>query len=52
MTYTNEDCLRTNVVQSIFEDKNGFLWFGTWQGLCIFDGKDFVDARLKVAWTS
>ena len=50
--FTTEDGLTSNVVQSIFEDKKGQLWFGTWQGLCIFDGKQFVDAKRLEPWTN
>ncbi len=50
--FTTENGLTTNVVQSISEDHKGQLWFGTWQGLCIFDGKQFIDAKNKETWTN
>lgn len=50
--YSTKDGLTSNVVLSIFEDNKGQLWFGTWQGLCIFDGKKFVNARDKESWTN
>lgn len=34
--------LSNNVVKSIFQDKRGFMWFGSINGLNRFDGKDFV----------
>ncbi len=37
------DQLPSNSVQSIFQDKRGYLWLGTQDGLCRFDG-----VRLKV----
>lgn len=49
--FTITDGLTANLVLSIFEDNKGQLWFGTWQGLCIYDGKKFVNARDKEAWT-
>jgi ligand-binding sensor domain-containing protein len=50
--FTTENGLPSNVVQSIFEDNKGQLWFGTWQGICIFDGKKFVNANEKEPWTN
>ncbi|MBV3149260.1 hypothetical protein KSV28_20785, partial [Bacteroides thetaiotaomicron] len=29
------------IVQTIIQDKKGFLWFGTWNGLNKFDGYTF-----------
>jgi ligand-binding sensor domain-containing protein len=49
--FTKEDGLTTNVIQSIFEDAKGQMWFSSWQGLCIFDGVKFVDAKEKEPWT-
>ena len=50
--FTTEDGLTSNVTQSIFEDSNGQVWFGSWQGLCIFDGEKFVNAKDKEPWTN
>ena len=41
-TYTIEDGLPDNRVQSIVEDDEGNLWIGTYQGVCCFDGKRFT----------
>jgi ligand-binding sensor domain-containing protein len=49
--YTTENGLTSNVVLNIFEDKKGQLWFSTWQGMCIFDGERFVNAKDKEPWT-
>lgn len=35
---TSEDGLSTNYVQCILQDKKGFMWFGTQEGLCRYDG--------------
>lgn len=32
--------LSNSAVLSVFQDKNGFMWFGTYDGLNCFDGKD------------
>jgi ligand-binding sensor domain-containing protein len=49
--FTTENGLTTNVVQSIFSDNKGQLWCCTWQGICIYDGDSFVDAKDKEPWT-
>ena len=38
---TKEDGLSHNNVECILQDRNGFMWFGTRNGLCRFDGYDF-----------
>lgn len=40
--YTNDNGLPSNIVYDALEDKDGFLWFGTWHGLCSFDGTKFT----------
>ena len=39
--YSVDDGLPNNVVNCSLKDKDGFLWFGTWYGLCRFDGVQF-----------
>lgn len=39
--YTTQQGLGHSVVYRIFEDKNGFLWFSTDNGLTRFDGENF-----------
>lgn len=40
--YTKDDGLPSNTVYSAVKDKDGFIWFGTWHGLCSFDGTTFT----------
>lgn len=35
---TVDDGLSQNSVYGIVKDKYGFMWFGTWEGICRFDG--------------
>jgi len=41
------DGLSQNNVQSILSDRKGFLWFGTWDGLNRYDGKQFKVFKLN-----
>ncbi len=36
--YTTERGLPNNIVNCTLKGKDGFIWFGTWYGLCSFDG--------------
>ncbi|MDY0076405.1 MAG: two-component regulator propeller domain-containing protein [Bacteroidales bacterium] len=38
----NADGLSNSAVNSIFKDSRGFMWFGTWDGLNQYDGKNIV----------
>jgi signal transduction histidine kinase/ligand-binding sensor domain-containing protein/AraC-like DNA-binding protein len=40
-----ENGLSNNVVNSIFQDHNGFMWFGTYDGLNRYDGHGFKTYR-------
>lgn len=39
--YTAEDGLPNNTVYCTLKDSDGFVWLGTWYGLCRFDGVKF-----------
>jgi len=39
--YSSEEGLSQNSVMRIVEDRNGFMWFATWDGLNKFDGYTF-----------
>lgn len=45
--YTTEDGITQNFIYSINQDNNGYLWVGTGEGLCRFDGKNFVTYRVS-----
>lgn len=42
MNYTVEDGLPQNRVSIIFQDSKGFIWLGTLNGACKFDGYEFT----------
>ena len=42
---TANEGLPQNTVDYILKDKRGFMWFGTWNGLCRYDGYSFVTYR-------
>ncbi len=37
----DSDGLPNNDVRAIFNDSKGFMWFGTAEGLCKFDGYEY-----------
>ena len=39
--WTEKDGLADNNVYKVIKDRRGYLWIGTSNGLCRFDGKDF-----------
>jgi len=39
--YSLRDGLNQNTVMAILQDKQGYMWFGTWDGLNRFDGYNF-----------
>lgn len=44
-TITVKEGLPSNTVNAIIKDKKGFMWFGTTNGLCKFDGINLVTYR-------
>jgi len=40
--------LPNNSVRTIFKDSKGFMWFGTYDGLCRYDGYEFKVFRNKI----
>ena len=55
--YNMDNGLSNNRVNAITQDKNGFMWFGTDDGLCRFDGikfktyilSDYIDENVSMA---
>ncbi|MBL4941453.1 MAG: response regulator [Colwellia sp.] len=41
ISYTTENGLSNNIVTAITQDNNGYMWFGTEDGLNRFDGQNF-----------
>lgn len=39
--YTTKDGLPNNSILSLHQDNKGFLWIGTFNGLCRYDGREF-----------
>ncbi len=44
--YNTSDGLASSTVYSVIQDKKGFIWFGTLNGLNRFDGKKFITYRM------
>ena len=40
--YTANEGLLPNRIRQVFQDSKGFLWIGTWEGLCKYDGNQFT----------
>ena len=38
---TNNDGLSNSSINTIFQDSDGLMWFGTWDGLNVYNGRDF-----------
>ena len=43
---TMNDGLAANAVRNIVQDKNGYVWFGTDNGLCRYDGRRVLPFRI------
>lgn len=50
--YTTDDGLAQNTVDCIFRDSKGFMWFGTWNGLCRYDGYNFKTFQKEESFLS
>lgn len=50
--YTVNEGLSQNIVEAILQDSEGFMWFGTQDGLNRFDGKNFKTFYFKIDDTS
>lgn len=45
--YGAEDGLPQHTVMSILQDRKGFMWFSTWNGLSKFDGYNFTTYKIQ-----
>src|SRR5690606_8649330 len=45
--YSTEDGLSHDGVMNIMKDRDGFMWFGTWDGINRFDGLNFVTYKTR-----
>lgn len=43
--YSTEDGLSHGIINCIFKDREGFMWFGTWNGINRFDGQRFISYK-------
>lgn len=50
--YSREEGLPSNTVYGALKDQDGFMWFGTWHGLCSFDGSEFITYTTRPSSTS
>lgn len=41
--FNSADGLPSNRIQSVFQDRKGYLWISTWEGLSRFDGYTFTN---------
>ena len=46
--FTATNGLNSNMVNHIFEDKDGKIWVGTEAGLCLYDGKTFAKIQIPL----
>ncbi|MDR2805400.1 MAG: hybrid sensor histidine kinase/response regulator, partial [Dysgonamonadaceae bacterium] len=44
--YSVEDGLPQYSVRDMLQDRKGFMWFATWDGLCRFDGSEFTTYKI------
>lgn len=42
------DGLNSNNIWSLLEDKNGKIWIGTEEGVCLYDGKTFAKIQISL----
>ena len=38
---TNNDGLSNSSINNIYQDSNGLMWFGSWDGLNVYNGREF-----------
>lgn len=45
--FSVDDGISQSIVQRIIQDRNGFIWFGTWNGLDRYDGYSFKNYKVS-----
>lgn len=45
--YSTEDGLSHDGVMTMLKDRDGFMWFGTWDGINRFDGHNFITYKTR-----
>jgi len=45
--YSTEDGLPQYTIMDMIQDRNGFMWFATWDGLSKFDGYEFRNYKVQ-----
>lgn len=45
--FTDKDGLPNSKILDAKEDKDGYIWVRTWNGVCFFDGRKFYTVDLK-----
>ena len=45
-SFSREEGLVQSQVQTVYQDRKGYLWFGTWGGISRFDGLEFKNYTL------
>ena len=47
LQFTAEVGLATNTIQRIYTYKKGLVWFSTWEGISLYDGKEITNVSEK-----
>ncbi|MGY5356190.1 two-component regulator propeller domain-containing protein [Wenyingzhuangia sp. IMCC45467] len=50
--YSTENGLSHDGIMDIIKGKDGFMWFGSWDGLNRFDGSNFINYKARPGYSS
>ena len=45
--YTTSDGMPSSICKGVAQERNGLMWFATWNGLVVFDGYQFRSIKAK-----